>query len=93
MDFEVIDLSLVSANGGFNVNWRKVGEYVGPVLPYGMGVPLMNKQAANYAMLTGTAGQVAGMVVAGPPGAAAGRAAGTLAGYYGSLLYRDLTGH
>jgi len=89
LDFETIDLSVVPASGGFDINWRKVGEYAAPLIPYGLGAPLMNKGAAVQGGVWAAGGAIAGSP-GGPVGIAAGAVGGGLAGYYGALLGRDI---
>jgi hypothetical protein len=89
LELETIDLSLISACGGFDINWRKVGEYVAPLMPYGTGAPLMNKGAAAQGAVWAAGGALAGSP-GGPVGVAMGAAGGGLAGYYGALLGRDI---
>lgn len=85
--------ALHQACGGFDVDWKKVGEYAAPVLmanPITMplGIHAMNKPAAAQGAIWAAGGAVAG-AAGGPDGAALGAAGGGLAGYYGSLVGRD----
>jgi hypothetical protein len=89
LEFETIDLSVISARGGFDINWRKVGEYVAPLVPFGAGASLMNKGAAAQGAVWAAGGALAGSP-GGPAGMALGATGGGLAGYYGALLSRDI---
>ena len=85
--------ALQDACGG-GIPWRKIGEYVAPVLvgspatlPLAFG--LANKGAAAQAATWATGGAVSG-IKSGPQGVALNALGGGLAGYYGSLLSRDI---
>jgi hypothetical protein len=94
LDVPTIDLSQIAACGGVDWNkWgkalKKTGEYVAPLIPYGAGRPLMNKGAEVQGGVWGAGGMLAG-AAGGPLGVALGGTGGYLAGYYGSLLGRDI---
>lgn len=85
--------TLQGVAGGFDVNWKKVGEYAAPVLlsnPVTMplGIHALNKPAAAQGAIWAAGGALAGSA-GGPEGTALGAAGGGLAGYYGSLVGRD----
>jgi len=87
---------LHDVNAGFHVpGWvKKVGEYAAPGLLANpitapIGFAALNKPAAAQGAIWGGGGAIAG-AAGGPEGAALGALGGGLAGYYGSLVSRDL---